>query len=77
MNSSGTPALATAGSVDVLTGMITSLLAQGYDSMDAARVGTYIHGMTADITSQYIHPRTFIASDIIDNIGKCYINLDS
>lgn len=77
VNSSGTPALATAGSGDVLTGMITSLLAQGYDSMDAARVGTYIHGMTADITSQYIHPRTFIASDIIDNIGKCYINLDS
>ena len=77
VNSSGTPALATAGSGDVLTGMITSLLAQGYDSMDAARVGTYMHGMTADITSQYIHPRTFIASDIIDNIGKCYINLDS
>lgn len=77
VNSSGTPALATAGSGDVLTGMITSLLAQGYNSIDAARVGTYIHGMTADITSQIIHPRSFIASDIIDNIGKCYINLDS
>ena len=77
VNSSGTPALATAGSGDVLTGMITSLLAQGYDSIDAARVGTYIHGMTADITSQHIHPRSFIASDIIDNIGRCYISLDS
>jgi hydroxyethylthiazole kinase-like uncharacterized protein yjeF len=77
VNSSGTPALATAGSGDVLTGMITSLLAQGYNSTDAARVATYIHGMTADITSPYIHPRSFIASDIIENIGKCYINLDS
>ena len=77
VNSSGTPALATAGSGDVLTGMITSLLAQGYDSIDAARVGAYMHGMTADITSQYIHPRSFIASDIIDNIGKCYISLDA
>lgn len=77
VNSSGTPALATAGSGDVLTGMIASLLAQGYSSTDAARVATYIHGMTADITSPYIHPRSFIASDIIENIGKCYINLAS
>lgn len=77
VNSSGTPALATAGSGDVLTGMITSLLAQGYNAIDAARVGTFIHGMTADITSQIIHPRSFIASDIIDNIGQCYIKLDS
>ena len=77
VNSSGTPALATAGSGDVLTGMITSLLAQGYNSTDAARVATFLHGLSAEITSQYIHPRSFIASDIIDNIGKCYINLDS
>jgi NAD(P)H-hydrate repair Nnr-like enzyme with NAD(P)H-hydrate dehydratase domain len=57
--------------------MITSLLAQGYNSTDAARVATFLHGLSAEITSQYIHPRSFIASDIIDNIGKCYINLDS
>ena len=72
VNSSGTPALATAGSGDVLTGMITSLLAQGYNPVDAARVGVFIHGMTADITLNSIHPRSFIATDIIENIGDCY-----
>lgn len=77
VNSSGTPALATAGSGDVLTGMITSLLAQGYNPIDAARVGAYIHGMAADIVAGSIHPRSFIASDIVDNISKCYLKLDS
>lgn len=72
VNSSGTPALATAGSGDVLTGIITSLLAQGYRPIDAARVGVYLHGATADITRNTIHPRSFMASDIIDQIGKTY-----
>lgn len=76
LNSTGTPALATAGSGDVLTGMITSLLAQGYKPIDAARVGVYIHGMTSDLTGQYIYPKSFIASDIIENIGSAYINLE-
>lgn len=76
VNSSGTPALATAGSGDVLTGMITSLLAQGYQPVEAARAGVFLHGMTADITGEYIHPRSFIASDIIENIGDAYRNLE-
>lgn len=75
VNSSGTPALATAGSGDVLTGMITSLLAQGYEPVDAGRVGVFLHGMTADITGERIHPRSFVASDIIENIGNAYLNL--
>ena len=72
MNSTGTPALATAGSGDVLTGMITSLLAQGYKPTEAARVGVYLHGLTADLTQETIHPRSFTAGDIIGNIGKAY-----
>lgn len=76
VNSSGTPALATAGSGDVLTGMITSLLAQGYPSVDAARVGVFLHGLTADITGERIHPRSFVASDIIENIGNVYFSLE-
>lgn len=76
VNSTGTPALATAGSGDVLTGMITSLLAQRYRPIDAARVGVYLHGMTANITSHCIHPRSFIASDIIENISDCYRDID-
>ena len=76
VNSSGTPALATTGSGDVLTGMITSLLAQGYQPVEAARAEVFLHGMTADITGEYIHPRSFIASDIIENIGDAYRNLE-
>jgi len=76
MNSTGTPALATAGSGDVLTGMITSLLAQGYNPTEAARVGVYLHGLTADLTEETIHPRSFTAGDIIDNIGNAYLNLE-
>ena len=76
MNSTGTPALATAGSGDVLTGMITSLLAQGYKPTEAARVGVYLHGLTADLTEETIHPRSFTASDIIDNIGNAYLHLE-
>ncbi|MFA7065530.1 MAG: NAD(P)H-hydrate dehydratase, partial [Dysgonamonadaceae bacterium] len=76
VNSSGTPALATAGSGDVLSGILAGLLAQGYDPMEAAQVGVYIHGMTATITSDEINPRAFIAGDIIDNIGRAYNRLD-
>ena len=72
VNSSGTPALATAGSGDVLTGMITGLLAQGYQPVEAARIGVFLHGTTADITGESIHPRSFVASDIIENIGNAY-----
>ncbi|SCD20920.1 putative carbohydrate kinase [Proteiniphilum saccharofermentans] len=76
VNSSGTPALATAGSGDVLTGMITGLLAQGYKPSEAARIGVFLHGMTADIAGECIHPRSFVASDIIENIGNAYRSLE-
>ncbi len=77
VNSSGTPALATAGSGDVLTGMITGLLAQGYPPLDAARLGVYLHGLTANLAAGRIHERSFIASDIIDGIGNAYAFLEN
>lgn len=76
VNSSGTPALATAGSGDVLSGIIVGLLAQGYKPIEAARLGAYIHGMTSDITSNIINPRSFVASDIVNNISKVYNLMD-
>ncbi|MGI6572625.1 MAG: NAD(P)H-hydrate dehydratase [Fermentimonas sp.] len=77
VNSSGTPALATAGSGDVLTGMITGLLAQGYPPLDAARLGVYLHGLTANLATGRMHERAFIASDIIDGIGSAYAFLEN
>ena len=74
-NTTGNAALATAGSGDVLTGMITSLLAQSYEPVNAAILGVYLHGLTADIALPESGYQSFIASDIIENIGKAYLTL--
>ena len=75
-NTTGNAALATAGSGDVLTGMITSLVAQSYEPIDAAILGAYLHGLTADIALPETGYQSFIASDIIANIGKAYLSLE-
>lgn len=74
-NTTGNQALATAGSGDVLTGMIISLLAQGYGALEAAQLGVYLHGLTADIAAPKMSYQAFIASDIIDNIGNAYLEM--
>jgi ADP-dependent NAD(P)H-hydrate dehydratase len=76
-NTTGNAALATAGSGDVLTGMITSLLAQSYEPIDAAILGVYLHGLTADIALPGTGYQSFIASDVISNIGKAYLSLEN
>lgn len=75
-NTTGNAALATAGTGDVLTGMITSLLAQSYEPIHAAILGVYLHGLTADIALPETGYQSFIASDVITNIGKAYLSLD-
>jgi NAD(P)H-hydrate repair Nnr-like enzyme with NAD(P)H-hydrate dehydratase domain len=75
-NTTGNAALATAGTGDVLTGMITSLIAQGYNATDAAIIGVYLHGLTADIALPDTGRQSFLASDVIDNIGKAYLLLE-
>jgi len=75
-NTTGNAALATAGTGDVLTGMITSLLAQSYEPIDAAILGVYLHGLTADIALPETGYQAFIASDVIDHIGKAYLSLE-
>ena len=76
-NTTGNAALATAGSGDVLTGMITSLLAQSYEPLNAAIIGVYLHGLTADIALPETGYQSFIASTIIDTIGKTYLSLEN
>jgi ADP-dependent NAD(P)H-hydrate dehydratase len=75
-NTTGNAALATAGTGDVLTGMITSLLAQSYQPIEAALTGVYLHGLTADIALPETGYQAFIASDVIANIGKAYLTLE-
>ena len=71
-NSTGNPGMATAGSGDVLTGIILSLLAQGYSPENAAITGVYLHGMAGDIAAEESCFESIIASDIINCIGKAF-----
>lgn len=75
-NTTGNAALATAGSGDVLTGIITSLLAQSYQPIEAAILGVYLHGLTADIALPKTGFQSFIASDIIANLGEAFLSLE-
>ena len=75
-NTTGNAALATAGTGDVLTGMITSLLAQSYEPISAAIMGVYLHGITADIALPKTGYQSFIASDVIANIGNAFLSLE-
>lgn len=76
-NTTGNQALATAGSGDVLTGIITGLLAQGYLPFDATKLGVYLHGLTADISISKTGYESFVASEIIDAIGSAFLSLKS
>jgi len=67
-NSSGNAGMATAGSGDVLTGIITALLAQGYSSQDAAILGVFQHGVAGDRAAEKFGMTSMIASDIVENI---------
>jgi hydroxyethylthiazole kinase-like uncharacterized protein yjeF len=69
-NSTGNPGMATAGSGDVLTGIILSLLAQGYNSYNAAVIGVYLHGVAGDAAAGKSSFESIIASDIINSIGE-------
>ena len=75
VNSTGNPGMATAGSGDVLTGMITGLLAQGYPPLHAAIFGVYLHGKAGDITAHQKGYEAVTATGIIENIGAAYIEI--
>ena len=71
-NSTGNPGMATAGSGDVLTGIILALLAQAYEPKHAAQLGVFVHGLAGDLAAQEVGQEALIASDIIDFLGKAF-----
>ena len=74
-NSTGNPGMATGGSGDVLTGIITSLLGQGYSPQDSAIIGVYLHGLAADIGVDFMGEECLTASDIIEYLPQAFIEI--
>ncbi len=74
-NLGGNSGMATAGSGDVLTGIIGSLLAQGYHTEEAATLGVALHALAGDIAAEEMGEEALMARDIVNNIGKAYKKL--
>lgn len=76
-NSTGNPGMATGGSGDVLTGILVGLLAQGYESIEAALLGVYLHGLAGDLAVRELGMESLIASDLVDYLPQAFKSLKS
>jgi NAD(P)H-hydrate epimerase len=74
-NTTGNPGMATGGSGDVLTGILTSLLAQGYTALDSCILGVFLHGLAGDLALQETGFESLVASDLIRYLGKSFQQL--
>jgi NAD(P)H-hydrate epimerase len=74
-NMTGNPGMATAGSGDVLTGIILGLLAQGYLPNEAAILGSYIHGLSGNLAAEHGSMPSLVAGDIVDGLGEAFRQL--
>ena len=74
-NTTGNSGMATGGSGDVLTGIITGLLAQGYTQKDACLMGVYLHGLAGDLAAEKFSPEAMIAGDITEQLGAAFKTL--
>jgi len=70
INSTGNPGMATAGSGDVLTGIIGALIGQGLEAFEAAQLGAYLHGRAGDIAAKRLGQMAMIATDIVDALPR-------
>jgi len=76
-NSTGNPGMGTAGSGDVLTGILTGLVAQGYPPTEAALLGVYLHGLSGDLALVGSSEEALLAGDIADHLGLAFSMLKS
>lgn len=74
-NSTGNPGMATAGSGDVLTGIITGLLSQGYAPKQASVLGVYLHGLAGDIAAQHLSEEGLLARNLIEFLPEAFKKL--
>jgi NAD(P)H-hydrate epimerase len=75
INNTGNAGMATGGSGDVLSGIITGLLAQGYRTEDACVLGVYLHGLAGDIAAANHSQEAMIAGDIVEALGKAFYTI--
>ncbi|HCW08663.1 MAG TPA: bifunctional ADP-dependent NAD(P)H-hydrate dehydratase/NAD(P)H-hydrate epimerase, partial [Cytophagales bacterium] len=71
-NSTGNPGMAKGGSGDVLLGIITGLLSQGYSSADAAMAGVYVHGLAGDLAASDLGMISMTATDLIEFLPNAF-----
>jgi NAD(P)H-hydrate epimerase len=76
-NPTGNSGMATAGSGDILTGIITGLLARGYNQAEACKLGMYVHGLAGDLAVKEIGKESLVASDIIHYLPKAFQRLNN
>jgi ADP-dependent NAD(P)H-hydrate dehydratase len=74
-NSTGNPGMATGGTGDVLTGIITALLGQGLDAFEAAQLGVYVHGLAGDLAAEDLGQVSLIARDLIEYLPAAFQQL--
>lgn len=74
-NTTGNPGMATGGTGDVLTGIITGLMAQKYSSEQSVLLGVYIHGLAGDLAAADLSEEALIAGDVINYLGKAFKTL--
>lgn len=75
-NSTGNAGMAKGGSGDVLTGILTALLAQGYPAADAAILGVYIHGLAGDFAAQALSQEAMTAGDLVKHLAPVFLKLN-
>jgi ADP-dependent NAD(P)H-hydrate dehydratase len=75
-NQTGNPGMATGGSGDSLTGILTALLAQGMSPWNAARLGVHVHGSAGDLAAEELGEVSMIASDIIDYLPLTFMRME-
>ncbi|RDC66018.1 NAD(P)H-hydrate dehydratase [Adhaeribacter pallidiroseus] len=76
-NSTGNPGMATGGTGDVLTGIITALVAQHYSPLESCIVGVYLHGLAGDLVKAEIGEQALLASDMVSYLGKAFLEVQS
>ncbi|MEJ2701310.1 MAG: NAD(P)H-hydrate dehydratase [Sedimentisphaerales bacterium] len=73
VNRTGNPGMATGGTGDVLTGVITALMGQGLNDFDAAVLGVYIHGLAGDIAAEKVGQLSLMTTDLIESLSDAFM----